>query len=50
MITDVDEMIQRLGLQNTITRKMVRYRVMLMAVDPDFKMPQVWKSSLAFGL
>lgn len=47
MITDVDEMISRLGLQNTISPEDGALPRDVNAVDPDFKMPQVWKSSLA---
>lgn len=47
MITDVDEMISRLGLQNTITPEEGALPSTVAAVDPNFKMPQVWKSSLA---
>lgn len=47
MITDVDEMIQRLNLPNTITPEQGVLPRDINAVDPDFKMPQVWKTSLA---
>lgn len=47
MITDVNEMISRLGLQNTITPDQGALPRDVNAIDPDFKMPQVWKSSLA---
>lgn len=47
MITSVDEMIERLGLQNTITPEDGALPRDINAIDPDFKMPQVWKSSLA---
>ena len=48
MITNVDEMISHLGLQNTISPEQGTLDNNLLAgVDPDFKMPQVWKSSLA---
>lgn len=47
MITDVDEMIRILGLQNTITPEDGALPRDINAVDPDFKMPQVWKTSLA---
>ena len=47
MITDVDEMISHLGLPNTITPEDGVLPRDVNAVDPDFKMPQVWKTSLA---
>jgi len=47
MITDVDEMISRLNLPNTITPEEGVLPRDVNAVAPDFKMPQVWKSSLA---
>src|SRR5699024_1894545 len=47
MITDVAEMIDRLGLPNTITPEDGVLPSAVNGIDPDFKMPQVWKSSLA---
>ncbi|MDX2429881.1 MAG: TonB-dependent receptor, partial [Bacteroides sp.] len=47
MLTDVDEMITHLGLPNTITPEDGVLPRDVNAVDPDFKMPQVWKTSLA---
>jgi hypothetical protein len=47
MITDVNEMITRLGLQNTITPQDGALPRDINAIDPNFRMPQVWKSSLA---
>ncbi len=47
MMTDVDEMISRLGLPNTITPEDGVLPRDVNAVDPEFKMPQVWKTSLA---
>ena len=47
MITDVDEMIQRLNLPNTITPEDGVLPRDVNGIDPNFKMPQVWKSSLA---
>jgi hypothetical protein len=47
MITDVDEMISHLNLPNTITPDEGVLPRDVNAVDPDFKMPQVWKTSLA---
>jgi hypothetical protein len=48
MITNVDEMITRLNLPNTITPEQGVLPRDVNGVDPNFKMPQVWKSSLAF--
>lgn len=48
MITNVDEMIKKLGLATTITPEEGKLPSDINAVDPEFKMPQVWKSSLAF--
>lgn len=47
MITNIDEMISRLGLQNTISPEDGALPRDINGVDPDFRMPQVWKSSLA---
>lgn len=47
MITDVDQMIDELGLPNTITPEDGVLPNEINAIDPDFKMPQVWKTSLA---
>lgn len=47
MITDVNEMITRLNLPNTITPADGVLPSAINGVDPNFKMPQVWKSSLA---
>jgi hypothetical protein len=47
MITDVDEMISQLGLPNTITPEDGVLPRDVNGIDPDFKMPQVWKTSLA---
>ncbi len=47
MITDVNEMIQRLNLQTTIAPEQGALPRDINGIDPDFKMPQVWKSSLA---
>jgi hypothetical protein len=46
-MTDVDEMISRLGLPNTITPDQGVLPRDINGIDPDFKMPQVWKTSLA---
>ena len=47
MLTDVDEMIDYLNLPNTITPEEGVLPRDVNAIDPNFKMPQVWKSSLA---
>jgi len=47
MITDVDDMISTLNLQNTITPEEGALPRDINGIDPNFKMPQVWKSSLA---
>jgi len=47
MITNVDEMIQRLGFQTEVTPEMGSVPSGIAGVDPNFKMPQVWKSALA---
>jgi len=47
MITDVNEMIRILGLPNTISPDMGVLPRDVNGIDPDFKMPEVWKSSLA---
>jgi len=48
MITNVSEMIELLGLPNTITPEDGLLPRDVNGIDPDFKMPQVWKTSLAF--
>ena len=47
MITNVDEMISRLGFQTEVTPDMGSVPSSIAGVDPNFKMPQVWKSSVA---
>ncbi|MEE4175956.1 MAG: carboxypeptidase regulatory-like domain-containing protein [Bacteroides sp.] len=47
MLTDVDEMIAFLGLQNTISPEDGALPRDINGIDPDFKMPKVWKTSLA---
>ena len=47
MITNVNEMIDKLGLQKEITSDKHVAGTTLSGVDPDFKMPQIWKTSLA---
>ena len=47
MITDVNEMISSLNLPSTIAPEDGVLPRDINGVDPNFKMPQVWKSSLA---
>ncbi len=47
IITDVNEMISRLGFQTTVTPEDGSIPGSVAGVDPDFKMPQVWKTALA---
>ena len=47
IITNVDEMISRMGFQTTVTPDMGSVPSSIAGVDPNFKMPQVWKSALA---
>lgn len=47
MLTNVNEMISKLGLPNTIKPENGVLPSTINSVDPNFKMPQVWKSSLA---
>ncbi len=47
IITDVDEMIDRLGFQTVVTPADGSVPSSIAGVDPDFRMPQVWKSSVA---
>jgi len=45
IITDVNEMVSALGLPTEATAALPSS---IASVDPDFKLPQIWKSSLAF--
>ena len=45
-ITDVDEMISVLGLNTTITPEDGQLPGTINGVDPNFRMPQIWKSML----
>ena len=49
MITDVNQMIETLGLPTTIRPEdgQLADNASIAGIDPDFKMPQVWKSSIA---
>ncbi len=46
-ITDVNEMIETLGFQTVVTPEDGSVPSSIAGVDPDFKMPQVWKTSAA---
>jgi len=46
IITNVDEMISRLGFQTEVTPEMGSLPSSIAGVDPDFKMPQVWKTAI----
>lgn len=47
MITDVYKMAEVAGAQTTISPEQGAFQSAPCGVDPDFKMPQVWKSSIA---
>ncbi|MCQ2162286.1 MAG: carboxypeptidase regulatory-like domain-containing protein [Bacteroidales bacterium] len=47
LITDVDKMVEALGLKTTIKPEDGSMPSAINGVDPKFKMPQVWKTSLA---
>lgn len=47
MITDVSEMISKLNLPTTISPEQGVLPRDINGIDPDFKMPQVWKTSVA---
>jgi hypothetical protein len=47
VITNVQEMISTLGLPTTISPADGQLPSYVAGTDPDFKMPQVWKSSIA---
>lgn len=47
LITDVDEMISTLGFQTEVTPEDGSIASSVAGVDPDFKMPQVWKTAAA---
>lgn len=47
IITDVSEMINRLGFQTIVTPEDGSIPSSIAGVDRDFRMPQVWKSSAA---
>lgn len=47
IITDVNQMISTLGLPTSISPEEGVLPSSVVGIDPDFKMPQVWKTSLA---
>jgi len=47
LITDVNEMIETLGFQTVVTPEDGSVPSSIAGVDPDFRMPQVWKTSAA---
>ena len=47
MITNVNDMIDKLGLQKELTESNHVAGSTMSGVDPNFKMPQIWKTSLA---
>ena len=49
LVTDIDEYIKVLGLNTTVTPEdgQIGANADINAVDPNFHMPQIWKSSLA---
>lgn len=46
MITNVNDMAALVGAQTTITPEQGAFQSAPCGIDPDFKMPQVWKSSI----
>ncbi len=46
LMTDVNQMVERLGLKKTIKPEEGTLQSNMAGVDENFKMPQVWKSSL----
>ena len=48
VITDVNEMVQALGLNTTVTPEDGQLSGDINGVDPNFRMPQIWKSMLGF--
>ena len=50
LITNVDDMISRLNLPTTIRPEDGAVGSIVAGVDPDFRMPQVWKTSLALDI
>ncbi|MFR9532892.1 MAG: carboxypeptidase regulatory-like domain-containing protein [Rikenellaceae bacterium] len=47
LVTDVNEMAELMGMSTTISADTATASSTIVGIDPDFKMPQVWKSSLA---
>ena len=50
IITDVNQMISTLGLPTSISPEEGVLPSSVVGIDPDFKMPQVWKTLINFGL
>jgi hypothetical protein len=50
LITNVDDMISHLNLPTTVSPADGVVGSIIAATDPDFRMPQVWKSSLALDI
>ena len=47
LVTDVDKIRELLGAPSTITSEEGTVPSSIVGIDPNFKMPQVWKSSIA---
>ncbi|MCR4847308.1 MAG: TonB-dependent receptor [Bacteroidales bacterium] len=47
-ITDVDQMVNVLGLNTTVTPEDGQLTGDINGVDPNFRMPQIWKSMIGF--
>ncbi len=47
LVTDPNEIAELMGMSTTITATTATAPSAMVGIDPDFKMPQVWKSSLA---
>lgn len=47
MVTNVNDMISKLGFQTEVTPDKGSVPSSIAGVDPNFKMPQVWKTSIA---
>ena len=49
-VTDVNEMVQVLGLNTTVTPEDGKLSGDINGVDPNFRMPQIWKSMLGVDI
>ena len=49
-VTDVNEMVQVLGLNTTVTPEDGKLSGDINGVDPNFRMPQIWKSMLGIDI